>query len=1052
MPNLKPSAVFLQPLNRLTDKLLARVSLREILIVPFVLQLSVVVTLIGYMSFRNGQKAVQNISSQLRQEISLRIQQHLIAYMAVPPQINQINSDAINLGWLDLNDLEKTGNYFWKQMQGFDVSYINYGNQKGDFIGVERLNNGQLLINELSPRTQGKLQVWATNSRGDRTRLLEEKSGYDPRIESWYSDTIVQNRPSWSAIYQWQDKPEILSISANYPVYDENQKIRGVIGSDYLLSQISSFLRSLHITSSTKIFIVEWNGMLVSSSSIYPPFYNKDGKIGRINASFYEDPSVAAASQFLIKHYGGLRNVKRSEQLEFFLKGNRQYVQITPWEHPLGLKWFIVVLIPEVDFMGEINRNTQRTAILCVISVIIAIFLGVVTSRWVVNPITRLSEASSKIAEGDLNQQVVNKRIYELRILAESFNQMVQQIFRSQQQLQNYSQALEEKVAERTRELLVAENKYRSIFENAVEGIFQTTYAGRYISVNPALARIYGYESPAELMLIQPNLNGKLYVNPESHSEFRRILREQQSITHFEAQVYRKDGSIIWVSENARAVRDQEGNLQYYEGIVEDITLQKEAALALEEAKEAAEKANQAKSIFIANMSHELRSPLNAILGFAQVMTRSGNLPKEHQESVGIILRSGEHLLSLINNILDLSKMEAGRITFNPKSFDLFHLLDEIEDMFSLKAEEKGLQIMVERLPELPRYIKTDQVKLRQVLINLMSNAIKFTERGGIGISAGLETLKPDLILSFEVRDTGKGIAPEELKELFQAFVQTQTGRDSQEGTGLGLAISRKFIQLMGGNIVVSSEVNRGTTFSFHIKAELAETSDLEEKQQVQRKVIALAPLQPRYRILIVDDKPVNRQILVKLLNPFGFDLQEAANGKEAVEIWQNWNPHLIWMDMRMPVMDGYDATQQIKSTIQGQATAIIALTASVFEEERAIILSAGCDDFMRKPFREEEIFEMMHKHLGVNYIYDEPNDQTNLLLSSEEIFADSALAQLPAELLDKLIQAATWAEMTTIEELIQEVKTYNSDMAEVLAILATEFEYSKIVSLLKKS
>jgi len=472
-------------------------------------------------------------------------------------------------------------------------------------------------------------------------------------------------------------------------------------------------------------------------------------------------------------------------------------------------------------------------------------------------------------------------------------------------------------------------------------------------------------------------------------------------------------------------------------------------------AREKAESANQAKSAFLANMSHELRSPLNAILGFAQILTRSQQLDKENQENVGIISRSGEHLLSLINQVLDLSKIEAGRTTLNENHFDLYRLLDDLEDMFHLKADDKHLQLLFEREPSVPQYVYTDEVKMRQVLINLLNNALKFTNEGGITVRINAKTIKTDFnqqrsVIEFEVEDTGPGIASDELDELFTAFVQTEVGKQSQEGTGLGLPISRKFVQLMGGDMVVSSEVGRGTTFQFQIQCQLSEATQI-QKPTHEKRIIALAPNQPRYRILIVDDKWNNRQLLIKLLNPLGFELKEAENGQQAIEVWEEWQPHLIWMDMRMPVMNGYEATVQIRAHTKGQATAIIAFTASVLEEERAVVLDAGCDDFLRKPFKENDIFDTMHKHLGVSYIYDEPI-ATSMIDPEADELTPSNMATLPAELLTRFEDATDRNDLDQVESIINEIRLQHLGLANGLVELAEVFDYDAILDLIREA
>ncbi|NJL84548.1 MAG: response regulator [Chloroflexaceae bacterium] len=474
-----------------------------------------------------------------------------------------------------------------------------------------------------------------------------------------------------------------------------------------------------------------------------------------------------------------------------------------------------------------------------------------------------------------------------------------------------------------------------------------------------------------------------------------------------------------------------------------------QAEVGLRQAKEIADAANRAKSEFLASMSHELRTPLNAILGFSQVMNRDAGLSGDQQQYLNIINRSGEHLLSLINDILEMSKIEAGRTTFNPNSFDLHRLLDSLEDMLRLRAETKDLQLLFERDPGVPQYIRTDEGKLRQVLINLLGNAIKFTETGGVTLRVRSES--EPLRLYFEIEDTGPGIASEEIDKLFEAFGQTETGRRSQQGTGLGLPISRKFVQLMDGDISVRSVVGQGSIFAFDIALEPAQASEV-KTAQIPRKVLSLAPGQPRYRILAVDDRLESRLLLVRLLTSLGFEVQEASNGEEAIQVWESWQPHLIWMDMRMPVMDGYEATQRIKATMKGQATVIIALTASAFEEERTLILSAGCDDFIRKPFREEVLLDKIAEHLGVIYLYDESRESVadTGQTAPETAVGDvrTCLSRMPAHWFNQLQQAAAECSDDLILELVEEITPAEPSLASHLRDLANNFRFDQILSL----
>ena len=482
-----------------------------------------------------------------------------------------------------------------------------------------------------------------------------------------------------------------------------------------------------------------------------------------------------------------------------------------------------------------------------------------------------------------------------------------------------------------------------------------------------------------------------------------------------------------------------------------------EANQHFQQAKEAAEAANLAKSTFLANMSHELRTPLNAILGFTQVMSGDSSINSENRQYLDIIQRSGQHLLKLINDVLDMSRIEAGRLKLEEKSFDLYRLLNDLELMLCLKAEENQLRLIFERSQQVPQYINGDENKLRQVLLNLLGNALKFTQEGSIilRVKVGEKqavTPQDTINLLFEVEDTGPGINAEEMELLFEAFMQAKNSQKSQAGAGLGLAISRKFVNLMGGDITVDSVVGKGSTFRFNIEASLAQASDLPQ-QSSRWRITGLAPDQAAYRLLIVEDNWENSLLLLKLLSSLGFEVKEAKNGLEAIALWESWNPDLILMDMRMPVMNGYEATRRIKATAKGQATVIIAVTSSAFEEDRSEILSIGCDDFVRKPFQEEIIFAKLAEHLGVRYLYQENTANSSAIKQPTEpanidSLTPNSLKVMPKEWIAKLYDAASMCRDDLILELINQIPQTDTDMAKALGELNYNFQFEEIMHL----
>ncbi|MBW4515800.1 MAG: response regulator [Timaviella obliquedivisa GSE-PSE-MK23-08B] len=475
---------------------------------------------------------------------------------------------------------------------------------------------------------------------------------------------------------------------------------------------------------------------------------------------------------------------------------------------------------------------------------------------------------------------------------------------------------------------------------------------------------------------------------------------------------------------------------------------QVEASLLL--AKDAAEAANRAKSAFLANMSHELRTPLNTILGFSQLMERDVLLTTSQKEFLATINQSGEHLLNLINDVLEMSKIEAGRIALNPTTFDLRFLLHTLKEMFQVRVKAKSLSLEFRLANNLPHHVLADEGKLRQVLINLLENAVKFTQIGHIQVQ--VTTTSPHLTpslpkLRFEVHDTGCGIAAEDLGQLFQPFSQPFTSSQMGQGTGLGLAISRQFVRLMGGDMGVMSQVNEGTTFWFDIPAVSASPLEISPILP-DKRVLRIAPHQPNYRLLIVDDRQENRELMVRLLDMVGFETTTAANGEEAIAQWQAWQPHLIWMDMRMPVMDGYEAARRIRAQDHTHTTKIIALTASAFEEQQVSILAAGCDDLVCKPYKESLIFEKITQHLGTQYLYAEP--LMNLLQNSiapKDLTSD-LLSMMPIEWMAQMYQAALRTDEQMIFKLIQQIPSSNQAIADALMDLVHNFRCDKLMDL----
>ncbi|MGK7941041.1 MAG: transporter substrate-binding domain-containing protein [Crocosphaera sp.] len=519
--------------------------------------------------------------------------------------------------------------------------------------------------------------------------------------------------------------------------------------------------------------------------------------------------------------------------------------------------------------------------------------------------------------------------------------------------------------------------------------------------------------------------------------------------------------------QNSHSRHWQPSEIQLLQQIASQLGLaiqQSELLNELAGAKESAEAASRAKSNFLAHMSHELRTPLNAILGFSQLLNHDEKLNSEQKDYIEIINESGEHLLSLIQSILDMAKIEAGKTTLHYQTFNLHKLIKNIMQMFKLKAENKQIELKLELEDKIPEWIISDQGKLRQVFINLISNAIKFTNEKEVIFRIKIaqeidQNNHTNIPLLFEIEDRGPGIESQDLEYLFKPFYQTELGRRSQEGTGLGLTISQEFVKLMGGTLRVSCPLTGGSIFNFVLLVEIPQNNNTVQPIINEKKVISLAPNQPKYRILIIEDNNTNRQLLTNLLEPIGFEIKEASNGQEGVRIWETWHPDLIWIDLQMPVMNGYQATQHIRARIRElnleKSTKIIALTANVLAEDRNGILEMGCDDFVSKPVRESVIFEKLTQHLGVSYIYDNSLTRTSFRNQSQPQDFDilkTEIQTISYSWRTQLYQLAAAADGEAILELLNELSPKHRDLCQAIADLVNNYNFSQIMEITQSS
>ena len=886
----------MKALPDLISKISGRLPLRLVLIAPFVLQIFGTVGIVGYLSFKNGEKAVNDLATQVNSEISTRIQQHVLGYLNKSHQILEVTHAGIKSGNIDLDDFAALQRYFWQIVQNRDMeAYISFGNASGEFVGVERQEDGRFQLKIRDRNTAPIREVYYLDERGDRDTLVT-RAKYDTQSRPWFQAAVQAGKPSWSKIYPFfSRKNTLLGITPVRPIYKPTGELIGVLAINVTLLHITEFISSIKISQSGQSFIMERSGDLVVSSTIAQPFRVKgEGEkreIERLKAVDSDQPTVRATAQYLRDRFGDFKDISQSQQLKFQINGTWQYVQVVPTQDSHGLDWLVVVVVPESDFMTQIHENTRTTIWLCVGALGLAIAIGLYTARWIVRPILKLKEAAIAMSAGNFSSTVdLPDRTDELGVLSRAFNGMAAQL--------------------------------------------------------------------------------------------------QTSFTELETK---------------------NTELQEFDKLKDD---------------------------FLANTSHELRTPLVGIIGLAESLIdgATGPLSDDTNSNLDMIASSGRRLSSLINDILDFSRLKHRTIELQIKPVAVREIVAVVIVLSQLSVGKKSLQIINTISADLP-LVDADENRLQQILYNLLGNAIKFTEMGTIEISANLQNSQIEIAIA----DTGIGIPSVKLDRIFESFEQVDGSTARRYGgTGLGLTVSKQLVELHGGTIAVSSVVGKGSRFSFTLP--LSQKPNLSDRLTIPELPIAPSSIRPTFeppitpllidndlnsnlnnnsnlKILIVDDEPVNLQVLVNNLSLANYAIAQANSGLEALElIEQGFKPNLVLLDVMMPYMTGYEVSQKLRERFLPSELPIVMLTAKNQVSDLVAGFEAGASDYLSKPFSKDELLARIKTHIDLSRLISEhrnlnlkhnelTQEKTDLeiLLDTTTEHADAVQAELKQQAIEAL-------------------------------------------------
>jgi len=759
--------------------------LRTVLIVPFVLQIVGAVAVVGLLAFYNGQQAVNSLANELMRQVSSRVDQHLTTYLQTPEQINRLNLDAIDSGLLQIDDLERFGRWFWQQLQIFEVSYIGYGLKTGEFVGVGVLDetDRQLEISETSARTNWVNLNYAPDARGNRAYLLYADPEYKYQSEIWYSQTLAANRPTWNPVYTWDSLSKALAISQSFPMYDQNQRPIGVMSVDLLLSNISDFLRTLEVSPGGKIFVVERDGLLIADTSAYPPFQTVQGADQRLSVFDSPDPVIQATALSLRRRFNGFQRIRQHQQFKFSVEHQRYFVDAMPWQGQQGLDWLVVVAVPEADFMEQINQNNRITAALCLVALFTSLTVGVLTARWVTQPILRLNRAARTIAMGNFGQRLQLQRRDELGELAASFNGMAEQLQTSFQTLEQTNQALEQRVADRTASLAAANAELICTLEQLRTTQAELIQSEKMAMLGQLVAGI-AHEINTPLAAIQAsisNITGALEESMQRLPPLIHALTPLQLEQFFQLLTIAQHSRELLSSREERQLRRQIQQTLETEGIPEAAAIADILSkMGMSLPPELQPLLHLPNRLFVLETAYQL----------SIVQTNSQNIRLAVERAAKTVFA----LKSYARHDQDRGMVQAA-------------IPDSIDTVLTLYHSHLKQAVEVKKHYESVPAILCYPEELSQVWSNLIHNALQAMNYRGV---LEIRICNQPQHIVVQITDSGCGIAPDIQNKIFQPFFTT---KPIGEGSGLGLDIVQRIVARHQGRVEFTSQPGH-TTFS----------------------------------------------------------------------------------------------------------------------------------------------------------------------------------------------------------------------------------------------